>query len=155
MTGERLVSALLARCPRPREGPFTEPTAGAQPWPRECVLMPRSRPWVKRPNRPAIQTARTSKISHRCCLLSPQYPGTGAPWGRLPQTAEVPALLSHPEGDRVPGVSSCCPRSPTTLRSFRLRHGRLPRNQIAPFDPKVEMGPLVPAACPHTWSMQR
>ena len=30
--------------PRPREGPLTEPTAGAQPWPRERVLMPRSRP---------------------------------------------------------------------------------------------------------------
>jgi len=29
--------------PRPREGPLTEPTAGAQPWPRERVLMPRSR----------------------------------------------------------------------------------------------------------------
>src|ERR1700736_3609512 len=29
--------------PRPREGPMTEPTAGAQPWPRERVLMPRSR----------------------------------------------------------------------------------------------------------------
>ena len=26
--------------PRPREGPLTEPTAGAQPWPRERVLMP-------------------------------------------------------------------------------------------------------------------
>jgi len=26
--------------PRPREGPFTKPTAGAQPWPRERVLMP-------------------------------------------------------------------------------------------------------------------
>src|SRR5580692_1974528 len=25
--------------PRPREGPLTEPTAGAQPWPRERVLM--------------------------------------------------------------------------------------------------------------------
>jgi hypothetical protein len=28
--------------PRPRDGPMTEPTAGAQPWPRERVLMPRS-----------------------------------------------------------------------------------------------------------------
>src|SRR5437667_12242816 len=28
--------------PRPREGPLTEPTAGAQPWPRERVLTPRS-----------------------------------------------------------------------------------------------------------------
>ncbi|HEX2712945.1 MAG TPA: hypothetical protein VHM88_12165, partial [Candidatus Acidoferrales bacterium] len=26
--------------PRPREGPLTEPTAGAQPWPWERVLMP-------------------------------------------------------------------------------------------------------------------
>jgi hypothetical protein len=26
--------------PRPCEGPLTEPTAGAQPWPRERVLMP-------------------------------------------------------------------------------------------------------------------
>jgi hypothetical protein len=26
--------------PRPGEGPLTEPTAGAQPWPRERVLMP-------------------------------------------------------------------------------------------------------------------
>jgi hypothetical protein len=30
--------------PRPREGLLTEPTAGAQPWPRERVLMPRSGP---------------------------------------------------------------------------------------------------------------
>jgi hypothetical protein len=30
--------------PRPREGPLTEPTAGAQPWPRERVLMPHNRP---------------------------------------------------------------------------------------------------------------
>src|ERR1700736_2470861 len=30
--------------PRPGEGPLTEPTAGAQPWPRERVLMPQSRP---------------------------------------------------------------------------------------------------------------
>jgi hypothetical protein len=29
--------------PRPREGPLTGPTAGAQPWPRERVLMPHSR----------------------------------------------------------------------------------------------------------------
>src|SRR5580704_5929664 len=29
---------------RPREGPLTEPTADAQPWPRERVLMPLSRP---------------------------------------------------------------------------------------------------------------
>jgi hypothetical protein len=28
---------------RSREGPLTEPTAGVQPWPRERVLMPRSR----------------------------------------------------------------------------------------------------------------
>jgi hypothetical protein len=27
----------------PGEGPLTEPTAGAQPWPRERVLMPLSR----------------------------------------------------------------------------------------------------------------
>jgi len=26
--------------PRPRDGPLTEPTADAQPWPRERVLMP-------------------------------------------------------------------------------------------------------------------
>src|ERR1700757_3616893 len=26
--------------PRPREGPLTEPTAGAQPWPRKRALMP-------------------------------------------------------------------------------------------------------------------
>jgi hypothetical protein len=30
--------------PRPREGPLTEPTAGAQPWPRERVLLPLCRP---------------------------------------------------------------------------------------------------------------
>jgi hypothetical protein len=30
--------------PRPREGPLTEPTAGAQPWRRERVLMPHCRP---------------------------------------------------------------------------------------------------------------
>ena len=30
--------------PRPREGPLTEPTAGAQAWPRERVLMPLNRP---------------------------------------------------------------------------------------------------------------
>jgi hypothetical protein len=30
--------------PRPREGPLTEPTAGAQPWPRERVLMPHPGP---------------------------------------------------------------------------------------------------------------
>jgi hypothetical protein len=30
--------------PRPREGLLTEPTAGAQPWPRERVFMPHSRP---------------------------------------------------------------------------------------------------------------
>jgi hypothetical protein len=30
--------------PRPGEGPLTEPTAGAQPWPRERVLMPRTGP---------------------------------------------------------------------------------------------------------------
>src|SRR5258707_2431717 len=29
--------------PRPGEGPLTEPTAGAQPWPRERVLMPQNR----------------------------------------------------------------------------------------------------------------
>ena len=29
--------------PRPREGPLTEPTAGAQPWPRERVLMSQTR----------------------------------------------------------------------------------------------------------------
>ena len=37
--------------PRPGEGPLTEPTAGAQPWPRERVLMPqrsRSRDWRDR-----------------------------------------------------------------------------------------------------------
>jgi hypothetical protein len=28
--------------PRPREGPLTEPTAGAQPWPRDRVLMPQT-----------------------------------------------------------------------------------------------------------------
>jgi len=28
--------------PRPRKGPLTEPTAGAQHWPRERVLMPLS-----------------------------------------------------------------------------------------------------------------
>ena len=37
---ERLQSARLARCPRPREGPLTEPTADAQLLPRESVLMP-------------------------------------------------------------------------------------------------------------------
>jgi hypothetical protein len=31
--------------PRPGEGPLTEPTAGAQPWPRERVLMPHFRHW--------------------------------------------------------------------------------------------------------------
>ena len=30
--------------PRRREGPLTEPTPGAQPWPRERVLMPHCRP---------------------------------------------------------------------------------------------------------------
>jgi len=30
--------------PRPREGPLTEPTADAQPWPRERILMPLKRP---------------------------------------------------------------------------------------------------------------
>jgi hypothetical protein len=30
--------------PRPREGPLNEPKAGAQPWPRERVLMPLKRP---------------------------------------------------------------------------------------------------------------
>src|SRR5262249_2848561 len=34
--------ARLARCPRPREGPVTQPTAGGQPWRRERVLMPRT-----------------------------------------------------------------------------------------------------------------
>ena len=29
--------------PRHREGPLTEPTAGAQPWPRERVIMPQMR----------------------------------------------------------------------------------------------------------------
>ena len=43
MTGERLVWARLARCPSPHEGPLTEPTAGAQRWPRERVLMPHLR----------------------------------------------------------------------------------------------------------------
>ena len=38
--------------PRPREGPLTEPTAGAQPWPRERVLMPLKRPW-RRDREPA------------------------------------------------------------------------------------------------------
>src|SRR5215813_10703153 len=33
-------SARLAVPPRPREGPLTEPRAGAQPWPRERVVMP-------------------------------------------------------------------------------------------------------------------
>jgi hypothetical protein len=34
--------------PRPREGPLTEPTAGAQPWPRERVLMPQRRlRWIR------------------------------------------------------------------------------------------------------------
>jgi hypothetical protein len=37
---EWALAARLARCPRPPEGPLTEPTAGAQPWPRERVLMP-------------------------------------------------------------------------------------------------------------------
>src|ERR1700738_3989771 len=35
--------------PRPREGPLTEPTAGAQPWPRERVLMPHKRPYRRAP----------------------------------------------------------------------------------------------------------
>ena len=34
--GYRRVSPVA---PRPGEGPLTEPTAGAQPWPRERVLM--------------------------------------------------------------------------------------------------------------------
>jgi hypothetical protein len=38
--------------PRPCEGPLTEPTAGAQPWPRERVLMP-----LKRPSRSARELA--------------------------------------------------------------------------------------------------
>ena len=37
---ERRFTARLARCQRPREGPLTEPTAGAQPWPRERYLRP-------------------------------------------------------------------------------------------------------------------
>jgi len=32
--------------PRPREGRLTEPIAGAQPWPRERVLMPLSSHWL-------------------------------------------------------------------------------------------------------------
>jgi hypothetical protein len=34
---------VLPVVPSPREGPLTEPTAGAQPWPRERVLMPHCR----------------------------------------------------------------------------------------------------------------
>ena len=34
--------------PRPREGPLTEPTAGAQPWLREGVFMPLSRQSLRR-----------------------------------------------------------------------------------------------------------
>jgi hypothetical protein len=36
----------------PGEGPLTEPTAGAQPWPRERVLMPHKRPY-RRAREPA------------------------------------------------------------------------------------------------------
>jgi hypothetical protein len=41
---EDLQSALLARCPRPREGPLTEPIAGAQPRQQERILMPYGQP---------------------------------------------------------------------------------------------------------------
>jgi|SRR6185437_15229261 aryl-alcohol dehydrogenase-like predicted oxidoreductase len=34
---------VLSLAPRPREGPLTEPTAGAQPWPRERPKMPQKR----------------------------------------------------------------------------------------------------------------
>jgi hypothetical protein len=41
--GPSLATAIGASRPSPREGPLTEPTAGAQSWPRESVLMPLSR----------------------------------------------------------------------------------------------------------------
>ena len=45
---QRLQSARLARCSASPEGPLTELTAGAQPWPRERVLMPSFRPPLNR-----------------------------------------------------------------------------------------------------------
>ena len=63
---------------------------------------------------------------------------------------EVPDHLSHSEDGRG---SSCCPRSPTTLRAFRLRCGTLPRNQTAPSAPTVKwahwplLRPLIRGPC--------
>ena len=50
----------------------------------------------------------------------------------------------------APGCErAICPKSPTTLRSFRFLCGTPPRSRIAPCDLRAEMAPLVPAACPH------
>jgi len=58
---------------------------------------------------------------------------------------EVPDHLSHSEDGRG---SSCCPRSPTTLRSFRLRCGTLPRKSNCALRPDGGNGPIGPCCVP-------
>jgi hypothetical protein len=76
---DRLRRVVSPVAPRPREGPLTEPTAGVQPWPRERVLMPRSRPSRQRKHVPASGASRS-------------FSGPGNEW--LPPSAKPRTIRS-------------------------------------------------------------
>jgi hypothetical protein len=59
---------ILPVAPRPREGPLTKPTAGAQPWSRDRVLMPPLR---------SFNNAATHPLPQRLHVLSYRLANAG------------------------------------------------------------------------------
>ena len=88
--------------PRPREGPLTELTAGAQPWPRESFLMPLSGRSLMRLRFGARRRKADFQFLSACVEQLTSCPGGGV----------IPAPISRR------GHSSNCPTVPVFCRTL-------------------------------------